>query len=153
MKVRLVTPMSGTRDGKPWPAAGEEVDLPDAEALPMLQNGSARAVNTKDADVETRGVVAGVDEETAKFIAAQTVTRERQARSKRAHEPVNLGVAADEQPVEDDNGPRLPEVAGEVSARVEDPAQATQSEDGPTGETVKTSEVAPSSSKSSGSKK
>jgi hypothetical protein len=47
MKVRLVHDISGTRDGKAWPAAGEEVDVSDAEALVMLQNGSARAVAEK----------------------------------------------------------------------------------------------------------
>jgi hypothetical protein len=150
MKVRLVHDISGTRDGKAWPAAGQEVDVSDAEALVMLQNGSARAVaENRDAGVELRDIV---DEDTAAGIQARTITRERQARSKRAHEPVNLGAAADEQPVEDDNGPRLPEVAGAESAKVEDPAQATQSEGGPTGDTVKTSEAAPSSSKSDSKK-
>jgi len=139
MKVRLVSAISGTRDGKPWPAAGEEIDLPDAEAVAMLQNGSAKAVGEKrDANVELRDVV---DEDTAKAIQAVTVTRERQARSKRAHEPLNLAAAADEQPVEDDNGPRLPEVAGELSAKVEDPAKPTQTDSGPTGDTVKTDKV------------
>jgi hypothetical protein len=140
MKVRLVHDITGTRDGKAWPSAGEEVDLPDAEALAMLQNGSAKAVGDKpqSRDVELRDVV---DEDTAAGIKARTVTRERQARAKRAHEPVNMGAAADEQPAEDDNGPRLPEVAAEASAKVEDPAQPTQSDDGPKGDTVATSKV------------
>lgn len=141
MKVRLVQTISGTRDGKAWPAAGEEIDLPEGEALSLLQNGSAKAVSSKDADVEVRHV-AGVDEATEKAIAAQTVTRERQARSKRAHEPINLGAAADEQPVEDDNGPRLPEVSAAASAKVEDPAQPTQSDEGPKGATVETAKTA-----------
>lgn len=151
MKVRLVHDITGTRDGKPWPAAGEEVDVSDDEAFAMLQNGSAKAVGQKpsDRDVELRDIV---DDDTAAGIEARTIIRERQARAKRAHEPLNLGAAADEQPVEDDNGPRLPEVAGAESAKVEDPAQATQSEGGPTGDTVKTSEVVPSSSKSSSKK-
>lgn len=140
MKIRLNQTVSGTRDGKPWPAAGEEVDLPDAEALALLQNGTARAVNSKDADVELRHVP-GVDEATEATIKAQTITRERQARSKRAHEPINLGAAADEQPVEDDNGPRLPEVSAVESAKVEDPAQSTESDEGPSGEKVATSKV------------
>jgi hypothetical protein len=141
MKVRLTQTISGTRDGKPWPAAGEEIDLPESEAVAMLQNGTAKAVNTKDADVELRHVP-GVDAATEKAIAAATVTRERQARAKRAHEPINLGAAADQQPTEDDNGRRLPEVAAAASAKVEDPAQATQSDEDPKGSTVETSKVA-----------
>jgi hypothetical protein len=150
MKVRLVHDISGTRDGKAWPAAGEEVDLPDAEALSMLQNGSARAVSEKPSErgVELRDVV---DEDTAAGIKARTTTRERQSRAKRAHEPMNLGAAADEQPAEDDNGPRAPEVAAEASAKVEDPSQATQSDEGPMGDTVKTSDLV-SDSKSSSKK-
>lgn len=154
MRVQLTTQITGTRDGQPWPSAGEEVDLPESEAVPLLQNGSARAVNTKDADVELRSV-AGVDEGTEKAIAAATVTRERQARSKRAHEPLNLGAAALEQPVENDNGRRLPEVAADVSAKIEDPAQPTQSDEEPVGETVKTAELegdAKGSGQKSGSK-
>jgi len=139
MKVRLVHAISGTRDGKPWPAAGEEVDLPDGDAVVMLQNGSAKAVGEKrDANVELRDIV---DEDTAKVIQAATITRERQARAKRAHEPLNLGAADENQPAEDDNGPRLPEVAGEVSAKVEDPSKPTQTDSGPTGETVKTDKL------------
>lgn len=141
MKVRLVHDISGTRDGKPWPAAGGEVDLPDDEALVMLQNGSAKAVGEKPSSrgVELRDVV---DDDTAAGITARTTTRERQARAKRAHEPVSLGAAAEKQPVEDDNGPRLPEVAADASAKVEDPANATQTDEGPTGETVETKKVA-----------
>ena len=141
MKVRLTSEITGSRDGEPWPAAGEEIDLPESEALALLQNGSARAVNSKDADVELRHV-AGVDKGTEKAIAAATVTRERQARSKRAHEPVNLGAAAEEQPAEDDNGRRLPEVAAAESAKIEDPAQATQSNEDPKGTTVPTEKIA-----------
>lgn len=135
MKVRLTQSIAGTRDGQAWPAAGEEIDLPESEAVALLQNGSARAVNSKDADVELRHV-AGVDKATEQAIAAATVTRERQSRSKRAHEPINLGAAAEVQPTEDDNGRRLPEVAAAQSAKVEDPAQATQSDDDPKGSTV-----------------
>lgn len=127
MKVKLLLDITGTRsvDGvaKAWPPAGDEIELSEAEALPLLSNGSARAVNTKDADVEARTVTGGgafgEDEGTRRVVERVTVTRERQSRAKRAHEPINLGVAADEQPAEDVNGPRLPEVHGAASAAVE----------------------------------
>lgn len=78
-----------------------------------------------------------LDEETEKRVAHDTITRERQSRSKRAHEPTDIELADDEQPVEDDNGPRLPEVNGPESAKVEDPAQPTQSTDDVSGDTKK----------------
>ncbi len=137
MKVRLTQQITGTRDGQPWPAAGEEIDLPESEALALLQGGTARAVDTRNTDVEVRELGGGgVDEGTKAQVKNATITRERQAVSKRAHEPLNLGVAAEEQPAEDDNGPRLPEVSAAVSAKVEDPAVATETDDGPKGAKV-----------------
>lgn len=41
MIVRLVQEMSGLRDGVPWPARGELVDLPDEEAIRMCENRTA----------------------------------------------------------------------------------------------------------------
>ena len=134
MKVTLKGQLSGSRDGVPWPPAGSEIDLPQDEALGLIQSGLARAVNAKDADVETRVVL---DPATEAQVKAATTTRERASRSKRAHEPLNLAAADEKQPAEDDNGPRLPEVNAAASAKVEDPAQPTQSEDGPSGATAK----------------
>ena len=152
MKVVLTGDISGSRNGQPWPAAGSEMDLPDDEAYTLVQSGMARAVDSRNADIEKRAVEAaqaGVDEGTKAAVAHATTTRERQARSKRAHEPLNMGVADPEQPVEDDNGPRRPEVNASESAKVEDPAQDTSSDDGPTGETAEPSEGKSSSRKSS----
>ncbi len=131
MKVVLRHDITGSRNGEPWPPAGTELDLPEGEALPLLSSGAARAVNDKDAGVE-RAVV--LDPATEARVKRDTITNERQAVSKRAHEPLNLGAADDDQPVEGDNGPRLPEVNGAQAARVQDPAVPTQTEDGPTGE-------------------
>ena len=136
MKVRLRTDISGTRNGEPWPSAGSEIDLPDEEAVALVRSGDARAVNTKDADVELREPPTGTPESAKR----NTITRERQARSKRAHEPLNLGAADENQPAEDDNGPRLPEVNASESAAVESPSEPTQSEGGPSGDTAKPSE-------------
>lgn len=101
----------------------------------------------KNDDVEDRGDVAAAkragaasaDADTAERILHDTTTRERQSRGKRAHEPLDLDQADAEQPVEDDNGPRLPEINAAESAKVEDPSQPTQSEGGPTGDTKKAS--------------
>jgi membrane protein involved in colicin uptake len=39
--VRLVARISGTRDGEDWPAPGETIALPEAEANQLLLNGMA----------------------------------------------------------------------------------------------------------------
>lgn len=44
MKVELLVTLTGTRNGQEWPAKGSVVDLPDAEALDMLNAGLARPV-------------------------------------------------------------------------------------------------------------
>jgi hypothetical protein len=80
-----------------------------------------------------------LDEDTEQRVLHDTTTRERQSRSKRAHEPVDLDAADEQQPVEDDNGPRLPEVNAAESAKVEDPAQPTQSDEQVSGDTRKPS--------------
>jgi hypothetical protein len=41
MKVELRTQFSGLRDGKHWPNRGEVVDLPDGEAVELLNAGHA----------------------------------------------------------------------------------------------------------------
>lgn len=43
MKIILLAEISGVRDGKPWPAVGEVVDLPDDEARVLIDNGIAEA--------------------------------------------------------------------------------------------------------------
>jgi hypothetical protein len=41
MRVRLLMTISGTRNGEPWPPAGNVVDLPDDEALHMIEREQA----------------------------------------------------------------------------------------------------------------
>ena len=41
MKIVMSTPISGTRDGRPWPAVGETADLPDTEAEHLIEQGYA----------------------------------------------------------------------------------------------------------------
>ncbi len=145
MRVVLRHDITGSRNGEPWPPAGSELELPEGEALPLLSSGAARAVGDKDADVQ-RAVV--LDPATEVRVKHDTTTNERQAVSKRAHEPLNLATAEEQQPDEADNGPRLPEINGAVRARVEDPAQPTQTEGNPTGARVEpVRESAPRSKK------
>lgn len=42
-KVRLLAQISGLRDGKPWPAAGNFVTVSDDEADTLIRNGQAAA--------------------------------------------------------------------------------------------------------------
>lgn len=62
MRVEMKTQISGTRNGKDWPAPGGVVDLPEDEAEGLVANGMAvlveegkeeRAVLPQD-DVEVR---------------------------------------------------------------------------------------------------
>jgi hypothetical protein len=39
--VTIITFISGARDGKPWPAAGQTVSLPDGEATALVAAGLA----------------------------------------------------------------------------------------------------------------
>jgi hypothetical protein len=52
VKVRLIVPISGTRNGKDWPAVGGVVDLPNDEAAHMLNARQAEPV-VDEAPVET----------------------------------------------------------------------------------------------------
>lgn len=47
MRVLLTQQISGARDGQPWPAPGNEIDLPDAEARALLTGGNAVEAGTK----------------------------------------------------------------------------------------------------------
>jgi len=60
MKVKMIASITGTRDGQEWPAAGETVDLPDAEACDLVAGGLAVELDKKTAApvVETAAVVA-----------------------------------------------------------------------------------------------
>jgi hypothetical protein len=44
MKVVMRISISGSRNGAPWPKAGEVADLPDAEAEHLLSLGHAKPV-------------------------------------------------------------------------------------------------------------
>lgn len=46
MKVQMKVSISGTRDGQDWPAIGEIVDLPNDEAVSMLNAGLVSAVES-----------------------------------------------------------------------------------------------------------
>jgi hypothetical protein len=59
MKVKMIASITGTRNGQDWPAAGETVDLPDAEARDLVAGGLAVELDKKAAPaVETAAVVA-----------------------------------------------------------------------------------------------
>lgn len=51
MKIRLNIDITGSHDGKRWPARGGIVDVADNVAARMIANGQATAV--EDAPVET----------------------------------------------------------------------------------------------------
>lgn len=44
MKVKLSISVSGLRDGKPWPARGEIIEVPDQEGADMCAAGQAEPV-------------------------------------------------------------------------------------------------------------
>lgn len=47
MRIRMTVDMPGTRDGEPWPAKGEEADLPTAAAAHLVASGVAEEVEDK----------------------------------------------------------------------------------------------------------
>lgn len=55
MKIVLTGQISGTRDGKDWPAPGTEIDLPHQEAEGLLKNGTAIRADAENADLVRSG--------------------------------------------------------------------------------------------------
>lgn len=51
MKVTMRVNISGTRDGQDWPRIGESIDLPDAEAVDLLNAGIARPAPAPEPEV------------------------------------------------------------------------------------------------------
>lgn len=47
MRIRMRYPVSGTRNGQPWPAPGGEIDLPGDEALILIKTQMADAVENR----------------------------------------------------------------------------------------------------------
>ena len=69
------------------------------------------SVNTDEETRQKVGAVAdGVDKDTKDLIVHDTTTRERTTVAKRAHEPLDLADADDDQPEEEANGPRAKEI-------------------------------------------
>lgn len=48
VRVRMKHQMSGTRQGVDWPAPGEEIALPEDEAVTLLNSGMAEPVEDRD---------------------------------------------------------------------------------------------------------
>lgn len=98
------------------------------ERRPAIVAAEARAVGDVNPDVvpEVGQVAEGVDDDTRDRIIHDTTTRERRARAKRAHEPIDLEARDDYQPDEANNGPRAAEVAAGETAKVEDPTKDTR---------------------------
>ncbi len=44
MRVKLKADISGDRDGRPWPARGEEIEVPDEEGASLCANDLAEPV-------------------------------------------------------------------------------------------------------------
>lgn len=59
MRVTMRAQISGTRDGKDWPVPGESIDLPEAEAKQLIEQGMASEggpVEVADVDAEPQQV-------------------------------------------------------------------------------------------------
>lgn len=57
MKIRMVVQMpdGASRNGQPWPAEGESVELPTAEAAHLVASGVAEAAAEADTGAKPRG--------------------------------------------------------------------------------------------------
>ena len=78
MKVRMLTTISGTRNGVDWPKAGGTIDVPDNEAADLIGTGLAVADTGKAPTEETATVAPDED------ASATPRKRSRKAPSKRA---------------------------------------------------------------------
>lgn len=47
MRVMMLAQVSGTRNGRPWPAVGKTVDLPDGEAAQLCAAGLAETAKDR----------------------------------------------------------------------------------------------------------
>lgn len=56
MKIRMMTDVSGSRNGVEWPRRGGTVDVPKEEAMQMCRAGMAVPVDGSTDDVETATV-------------------------------------------------------------------------------------------------
>lgn len=52
MQVMVRIQVSGLRDGQPWPPVGGVLEMPQDEALPLLQNGTVVPVFDPESGVE-----------------------------------------------------------------------------------------------------
>lgn len=53
MLVKMRFPVSGLRDGQPWPPVGGTIELPDDEAATLCRNRMAEPVYDPERGVET----------------------------------------------------------------------------------------------------
>jgi hypothetical protein len=77
MLVRLLVELSGTRNGEQWPKLGQVMDLPDTEAMHMLNAGMVVAVSEASEVVETAAV----------SVPAETRPAPEKARKRRSTKP------------------------------------------------------------------
>lgn len=49
VKVEMVGSITGTRNGEPWPARGEAIELPSAEAAMLIRQGMAKEADDASA--------------------------------------------------------------------------------------------------------
>ena len=55
MLIRMLIDMPGTRDGEPWPAKGEAVELATATAAHLVASGVAEQVTDEAPPRRTKG--------------------------------------------------------------------------------------------------
>ena len=81
MLVVMVAQMSGLRDGKPWPPRGHTVDLPDDEALRLLEMEMALPATDPDTGVElaVRDLTSVEERQAAREALAPTLKRTAKA--------------------------------------------------------------------------
>lgn len=56
MLVRMKIQIGGYRNGEPWPAIGDPIDVPDHEAESLIANGYAEATNAESAAIDEPAV-------------------------------------------------------------------------------------------------
>jgi hypothetical protein len=52
VKIKMKVDISGSRNGQPWPARGETVEVPDGEGADLCAAGMAEPVSSRKSTVE-----------------------------------------------------------------------------------------------------
>ncbi|ASN39002.1 hypothetical protein CGQ24_08225 [Arthrobacter sp. 7749] len=79
-EIRMRASLSGSRDGKKWPARGEVLEVPEAEAKQLIAQGIAEAADAVEtATLEAKAETATVPAKTVAQVRAAAKAQQEEA--------------------------------------------------------------------------